>query len=483
MYFARLTHGPVELAFTDRHGGVSSAPFDSLNLAWAGDDPDALAENHRRLSDDFAPGDPVAALSQVHGNDVAYVGPEGPRTDLHGHLHARADGVVTDQPGVTLMVRGADCAMVLFADAEARVIGGCHCGRPGLVAGVVPATIERMRELGAREVTAWLGPYVCGRCYEVPEEMREDVAAAVPASRATTSWGTAVGRPRRRHQGPARRGRRRLRRPVALHPRVARPLLLPPRPPRVRPPGRAHPDGGLVTRPPRASSPPTSTPYAAASRAAARAAGRDADEITLVAVTKFFPASDVRLLAELGVTDVGENRHQEAQEKVADCQDVPVRWHFIGGLQSNKAAAVAAYADVVESVDRVKLVASAQPRRARAVPRGRRTAAGQPGPARTQSGHSGRSGADPDDLDALAAAVDEAGMLRLRGLMAVAPVGEEPAAAYARLAEIRQRFVATHPEATWLSAGMSGDLEAAVEAGATHVRLGTAVLGARPSNK
>ena len=191
MYVARLTHGPVELAFTDRHGGVSSAPFDSLNLAWSGDDPDALAENHRRLSADFAPADPVAALSQVHGSDVAYVGHEGPRTDLHGHLHARADGVVTDQPGVTLMVRGADCAMVLFADAERRVIGGAHCGRPGLVAGVVPATLARMRELGAREVTAWLGPYVCGRCYEVPEEMRDAVAADVPASSATTSWGSA----------------------------------------------------------------------------------------------------------------------------------------------------------------------------------------------------------------------------------------------------------------------------------------------------
>lgn len=190
MYLARLTHGPVELAFTDRHGGASAAPFDSLNLAWAGDDPHALAENHRRLSDDFAPGDPVAALSQVHGNEVAYVGPEGPRTDIHGHLHARADGVVTDQPGVTLMVRGADCAMVLFADAGSRVIGGCHCGRPGLVAGVVPATVERMRALGASEITAWLGPHVCGRCYEVPEQMREEVTAVVPASRATTSWGT-----------------------------------------------------------------------------------------------------------------------------------------------------------------------------------------------------------------------------------------------------------------------------------------------------
>jgi YfiH family protein len=190
LYLARLTHRPVELAFTDRHGGASRAPFDSLNLAWSGDDPDALAENHRRLSEDFAPGDPVAALSQVHGSDVAYVGPEGPRTDLHGHLHARADGVVTDQPGVTLMVRGADCAMVVFADPDAGVIGACHCGRPGLVAGVVPETVSRMRALGAREVTAWLGPHVCGRCYEVPEEMREQVAAVCPASRATTSWGT-----------------------------------------------------------------------------------------------------------------------------------------------------------------------------------------------------------------------------------------------------------------------------------------------------
>ena len=88
------------------------------------------------------------------------------------------------------MVRGADCAMVLFADAEAGVIGGCHAGRPGVVVGVVPATIARMRDLGARDITAWLGPHVCGRCYEVPQEMQDEVAAAVPAARATTSWGT-----------------------------------------------------------------------------------------------------------------------------------------------------------------------------------------------------------------------------------------------------------------------------------------------------
>jgi pyridoxal phosphate enzyme (YggS family) len=221
--------------------------------------------------------------------------------------------------------------------------------------------------------------------------------------------------------------------------------------------------------------------------AAASAAGRDPAEVTLVAVTKFFPASDVRLLAELGVTDVGENRHQEAQEKAAQfrdqCQDVRVRWHFIGGLQSNKAAAVTAYADVVESVDRLKLVGALDRgahERAHEVDALLQVSLDPPGPSQ---GHRGRSGADPGDLDRLAAAVEEAGMLRLRGLMAVAPLGEDPATAYSRLAEIRQRFVATHPEATWLSAGMSADLEAAVEAGATHVRLGTAVLGPRPSNK
>jgi pyridoxal phosphate enzyme (YggS family) len=212
--------------------------------------------------------------------------------------------------------------------------------------------------------------------------------------------------------------------------------------------------------------------------AAAQAAGRDRDEITLVAVTKFFPASDVRLLADLGVTDVGENRHQEAQEKVAECRGVPVRWHFVGGLQSNKAAAVAGYADVVESVDRLKLVAG--------LSRGAHGRSHEVDVLVQVSldppGREGRSGADPDQLDALAAAVEEAGMLRLRGLMAIAPLDENPASAYERLAAIHERFVGAHPRATWLSAGMSGDLEAAVGAGATHVRLGTAVLGPRPRN-
>jgi len=207
--------------------------------------------------------------------------------------------------------------------------------------------------------------------------------------------------------------------------------------------------------------------------------GRDPDDVRLVVVTKFFPASDVRILAELGVTDVGENRHQEAEAKVAECADLGLTWHFIGGLQSNKAAAVARYADVVESIDRRKLVAPLS-----------RGAHGRAHPVDVllqvsldPPGTEGRSGADPGDLAGLAAAVEEAGMLRLRGLMAVAPLGEDPERAFARLAAIRADFVGDHPGATWLSAGMSADLEQGVRAGATHVRVGSAVLGSRPTNK
>jgi pyridoxal phosphate enzyme (YggS family) len=207
--------------------------------------------------------------------------------------------------------------------------------------------------------------------------------------------------------------------------------------------------------------------------------GRSADEVRLVVVTKFFPPDDVRLLAGLGVTDVGENRHQEAQEKAAACADLDLTWHFIGGLQSNKAAAVTAYAGVVESVDRRKLVrplARGAHEHDREVDILLQVSLDPPGA-------EGRSGADPAALAELAAAVDEAGMLRLRGLMAVAPLGEDPAEAFARLSGVRTDFLAHHPDATWLSAGMSGDLEHAVRAGATHVRVGSAVLGSRPPNK
>lgn len=211
--------------------------------------------------------------------------------------------------------------------------------------------------------------------------------------------------------------------------------------------------------------------------AACEAAEREAGDVTLTVVTKFFPASDVRILADLGVGDVGENRHQEAAAKAAECADLTLRWHFIGGLQSNKAAAVASYSAVVESLDRPKLVSGLQ---RGAHDRGHdldvllQVSLDPP-----DAEH--RAGADPAALPELAAAVEGSGSLRLRGLMAVAPLGEDPDTAFARLATIRAEFLADHPDATDLSAGMSQDLEAAIRHGATRVRVGSAVLGPRPS--
>lgn len=214
--------------------------------------------------------------------------------------------------------------------------------------------------------------------------------------------------------------------------------------------------------------------------AACRAADRDPAEVELVVVTKFFPASDVRLLAELGVTAVGENRHQEAAAKAAECRDLGLSWHFIGGLQSNKAAAVATYADVVESIDRVKLVSGLNKgAHQRSHPLDCLLQVSLDPPDQAE----GRSGALPEELPALADAVAERGMLRLRGLMAVAPLGADPGPAFDRLAAIAADFQERYPAADRLSAGMSDDLEYAVAVGATHVRLGRAVLGQRPSVK
>ncbi|NYI46953.1 hypothetical protein BJ993_004033 [Nocardioides aromaticivorans] len=209
---------------------------------------------------------------------------------------------------------------------------------------------------------------------------------------------------------------------------------------------------------------------------AAESAGRDPADVDLVVVTKFFPASDVRLLADLGVSDVGENRHQEAEAKAAECADLPLRWHFIGGLQSNKAAAVARYADVVESVDRASLVG----RLDRGAAETAREVEVLVQVSLDPPGRDNRAGVVPEGLAALAAQVDASPHLALRGLMAVAPLGDDPVEAFGRLAAIRAEFLEQHPSATRLSAGMSGDLEAAVSAGATHVRIGSAVLGSRP---
>jgi YfiH family protein len=185
VYLHRSTLGPADLAFTDRFGGVSAVPYDELNLALeSGDAAESLAENHRRVLADFAPGDVLADLHQVHGAAVV-------QADSGGFsAPPDADGVVAGEPGVTLMVRAADCVPVLLVDPGAGVIGAAHSGRSGLVAGVVPATVARMRELGAERITAWIGPHVCGACYEVPEAMQREVGASVPAALSTTSWGT-----------------------------------------------------------------------------------------------------------------------------------------------------------------------------------------------------------------------------------------------------------------------------------------------------
>ncbi|MEV0003839.1 YggS family pyridoxal phosphate-dependent enzyme [Micromonospora sp. NPDC050980] len=217
---------------------------------------------------------------------------------------------------------------------------------------------------------------------------------------------------------------------------------------------------------------------------ACAAAGRDRDAVTLVAVTKTYPAADVVALAGLGVTDVGENRDQEAAPKAAAVAGAGVtpRWHFIGQLQRNKARSVVRYADMVQSVDSVRLAAAldAAASDVRDRPLDVLVQASIDGdPAR---GGALPGAADPQrGLDPVAAAVAGAAGLRLAGLMAVAPLGWEPDRAFARLAEVAARLRADHPGATALSAGMSGDLESAVGHGATHVRVGSALLGMRPT--
>jgi uncharacterized pyridoxal phosphate-containing UPF0001 family protein len=247
---------------------------------------------------------------------------------------------------------------------------------------------------------------------------------------------------------------------------------------------------------------------------ACSAAGRDPASVTLVAVTKTYPASDVLLLAELGVTDVGENKDQEAGPKAACVRaaGARLRWHYVGQLQRNKAKSVVRYADVVESVDSLRLVAAldraaashrsspldvlvqvsldGDPSRggavlSSAVPSSfvpSFSGAASSGAASSGAASSGAasSGVALDrDLWRVADAVASSEALRLRGVMTVAPVGWEPDHAFASLAALAERMRARYPDATVVSAGMSGDLEDAVRHGATHVRIGTSLLGMR----
>jgi PLP dependent protein len=206
---------------------------------------------------------------------------------------------------------------------------------------------------------------------------------------------------------------------------------------------------------------------------ACQAAGRDPADVTLIAVTKTFPASDVRLLSELGVCDVGENRDAEAAPKAAQCADLDLTWHFIGQLQTNKVASVVRYATFVHSVDRMRLIRALGPaaRRAERVVQCLVEV--------SLDGDPARGGAAASEVLALAEALAAEPGLILAGVMAIAPLGMAPLEAFGLLLDSAAVVRAVMPAATVISAGMSGDLEDAVAAGATHLRIGTALLGDR----
>lgn len=212
--------------------------------------------------------------------------------------------------------------------------------------------------------------------------------------------------------------------------------------------------------------------------AACAEARRDPADVTLVVITKTYPTSDVVHLTGLGVTDVGENRHPEAGRKLDEVRAAgvqhPPRMHFVGGLQTNKAAAVARYADVVHSVDRDRLV--------EALSKGAVNAGRELGclvQVDFDTTDPGRAGVPPAGVLDLASHVAGSDGLRLDGVMTVAPLGADPAGVFGELVEISHRLRTQHPAATTISAGMSADLEAAVIAGATHVRVGRSILGER----
>lgn len=206
---------------------------------------------------------------------------------------------------------------------------------------------------------------------------------------------------------------------------------------------------------------------------ACEAVGRDPEMVTLIAVTKTWPASDIGLLAELGVTDIGENRDQEARQKAHACSDLDLTWHFVGQLQTNKCRSVASYAHVVHSVDRDRLAAvlGREAVRAGRVVRCLVQVAHDDGP--------GRAGVAADQALYLADQIADTEGLHLAGVMGMAPVHGSPLAAFAELENIASRVRSQYPGAAIISAGMTSDLEPAIAHGATHVRIGTALLGAR----
>ena len=205
---------------------------------------------------------------------------------------------------------------------------------------------------------------------------------------------------------------------------------------------------------------------------AVRAAGRRPDEVTTIVVTKFHPAELVSRLYDLGVRDVGENRHQEAQVKAADLSGLEgLRWHFVGQLQSKKARQARRYAAAVHSLDRASVVDALAADDGALVDGFVQV---------NLTDDPGRGGVAPADVEALAERIVSTPGLRLRGVMAVAPLDEPARPAFARLRVISDRVRSIAPEAGDISAGMSGDFAEAVAEGATHLRIGTAITGMRP---
>lgn len=195
------------------------------------------------------------------------------------------------------------------------------------------------------------------------------------------------------------------------------------------------------------------------------AAGRNATEVTLIAVTKTWPASDIRILADLGIAHIGESKEQEGHSKFQELSDLHLTWHFIGQIQRNKAKKIAEWASIIHSVDRAELVPLLGAREVLIQVNLDPTA-------------SGRGGVEPNHVNELAQAI-AASSLALKGVMAVAPLGQDPDPGFAQLREVRDQLVSQFPGAGWISAGMSGDLESAIAYGATHVLLGSSILGSR----
>jgi pyridoxal phosphate enzyme (YggS family) len=220
---------------------------------------------------------------------------------------------------------------------------------------------------------------------------------------------------------------------------------------------------------------------------AAAAADRNPDEIELLPITKFFPASDVLILHSLGCRQFGESREQEATDKCAEVGAVlgtePVRWHMVGRIQRNKARSIAGWAYAAHSVDSAKLIAALDRAASEALTDGRRVEPLRVFVQVSLDGDESRAGVEigrPDAVDELCAAVDAADGLDLVGLMAIPPLNADPDDAFARLQEERERVQKSYDQRIGLSAGMSSDLESAVKHGSTCVRVGTALMGRRP---